>query len=509
MQKTTSTTKKENLTVSARGPVVAIMGHIDHGKSTLLSYIRKSTEPLNEAGGITQHISAYEVDHTTSEGKKGSITFIDTPGHAAFNGIRKRGASVADVAILVVSAEDGVKPQTLDALKSIKDSGIPYIVAINKIDKPGINIDRIKQNLGENEIYVEGYGGDIPVVPLSAKTGVGVPELLDMITLVAEMESLSGNPELPGEGTVLESNRDIKKGISATCIIKNGTIKKGMYIVSGTASAPVRIMENYLGKAIDSASLSKPVKIIGWDALPEVGSHFKAYDDREDAKKVVEEENAKIQSGTKNYAEDSALSEICVPIIVKADTGSSLEALVSEIKKLSSERICAQIISSGIGNISENDIRLADGNKKAIVVGFNTKIDSMAKNLAERNEIEVKTFDIIYKMSEWLAEVLVKSTPKTMTAESLGTAKIIKIFSKVKDRQILGGKVEKGSITLGAQVKILRRDVEIGEGKIKELQQAKNKTSEVSEGNEFGALIESKVEIAPSDRIENFIIVEK
>ncbi len=489
-----------------RGPIVAVMGHIDHGKSTLLSYIRKSEIP-SEAGGITQHISAYEVPHKTESGKIKTITFLETPGHAAFSGIRKRGANAADIAVLVVSAEDGVKPQTIEALNSIKNSGTSYIVAINKIDKPTADIQKTKQSLAENQIYIEGYGGDTPVVELSAKTGVGVPELLDMIILVGELEELSGDKNINAEGIILESNRDIKKGISATCIIKNGSLKKGMYISSGTASAPIRMIENFLGKQINEAQFPSPVKIIGCDELPVVGANFKTWSKREEAREAVEKE--KTEGQNKKSGEENLICENTIPLVVKADTGSSLEAVLGEIRKQNKENICPEIISSGIGNVSENDVRLANGSRKAFIVGFNVSIDSPAKSLAERNEIEIKTFDIIYKMSEWLEALLLEKTPKVETLESLGLAKILKIFSKNKDKQILGGKVEKGSLTLGAQVKIIRRDAEIGEGRIRELQQQKNSATEVSEGREFGALIEAKVEIAAGDRIENFILVQK
>ncbi|HBD25044.1 MAG: translation initiation factor IF-2 [Candidatus Zambryskibacteria bacterium RIFOXYD1_FULL_40_13] len=503
--------QNQNSNTIERGPVVAIMGHIDHGKSTLLSYIRKSNEPLNEAGGITQHISAYEVEYVSKEGKKYGITFVDTPGHEAFNGIRKRGASVADVVVLVVSAEDGVKPQTMEALSSIKNSNTPFIIAINKIDKPEANVEKTKQSLAENGVYVEGYGGDIPSVALSAKSGEGVPELLDMIALVAEMESLTGDQTVPASGMVIESNMDIKKGISATCIIKNGTIEKGMYITSGLATAPVRIMENYLGKQLDKASFSSPIKIIGWDELPLVGDTFVSHKNREDAREKIEKEKSVrllCHGDSQNSPDDSTPSTNSISIIVKADTGSSLEALISEIKKLKTERMSANVICCGIGTISENDVRQAGGKEKAIVIGFNVKIDSPAKNLAERNETEIKTFEIIYKMNEWLKEALETRTPKIKVAESLGTVKVLKIFSKVKDKQILGARVEKGEISLGSQVKIIRRDESIGEGRVRELQQQKVATKEVTKG-EFGTMIVSDTEIAPGDYIESFVITEK
>ncbi len=509
--KTTTDVKTTNLT-TARPPVVVIMGHIDHGKSTLLSYIRKNKTPLNEAGDITQHISAYEVSHESNDGKSHLITFLDTPGHEAFSGIRKRGASVADIAILVVSAEDGVKAQTIEALKSIQESKTPFIVAINKIDRPEANIDRTKQTLIENEIYVEGYGGDIPCVSLSAKTGQGVSELLDMIILLSELEGFTGNPNQNAEGFVIESNLDVKKGISATCVIKNGKLEKGMYIVANTASAPVRMMENFSGKTMTEATFSSPIRIIGWDEMPAVGSTFLTFKNREDAKNYVLAQKENQEKNSKNTYKDNDLIEEgknYLPLIVKADTGSSLEALVSEIKKLDTDKLKTRILLGGIGTISESDVRIANGKEKAYIIGFNAETDTPAKNLAERNEIEIHNFNIIYKMSEWLKEVIVKSTPKEKVLESVGRAKILKTFSKTKNKQVLGGRVESGEIKIDAIVKIIRRDSEIGEGKVKELQQQRVAVKEIGEGKEFGSMIEASVEIMPGDHIESFVTVEK
>ncbi len=505
------TEKNQNL--EKRGPIVAVMGHIDHGKSTLLHYIRnKSSESvpeLREAGGITQHISAYEVVHTDKEKNVRTITFLDTPGHEAFSGIRKRGANVADLAILVVSAEDGVKPQTLEALESIKKSNTPFVVAINKIDKPGANIEKTKQSLAEKGVYIEGYGGDIPSVNISAKTGEGLDELLDIVMIMSELENFSGDPKKDAEGIIIESNTDNKKGISATCIIRDGVMEKGMYITSGVSTAPVRIIENFLGKQIDSAKFPSPVKIIGWDSLPEVGNDFRVWAKREEAREAVEKEITK-RSEQKVENVVNLKCETSIPLVVKADTSSSLEAILGEINKLGLEKVCFEIVSASIGSIFENDVKLAGGGKKkAIVVGFNVVINPLARNLSERDEITIKTFDIIYKMSEFLKELLVENTPKEKISESTGLAKILKTFSKTKEKQIIGGKVEKGKIELGSLVKILRREAEISEGKIRELQSQKNPVNEVSEGKEFGAMIETKVEILPGDRIECFIVVEK
>jgi translation initiation factor IF-2 len=493
-----------------RPPVVAVMGHIDHGKSTLLSCIRKCNQPLNEAGGITQHVSAYEVIHKSSDGKDHKITFIDTPGHAAFFGIRKRGANIADVAVLVVSAEDGVKPQTTEALRSIISSKIPYIVAINKIDKPEANVERTKQSLAENEIYVEGYGGTVPVAFVSAATGEGVPELLDMIILISEMEEFSGNPDELGSGIVVESNRDQRKGNSALCIIKNGTVKKGQFAVSGKNWSPIRIIENFEGKNMETAMFSSPIRIFGWDNLPDAGEEFKIYSSRDEAiskAAAFVDDNKNGNHLKKNQQE--ILSEQKMPIILKADTVGSLEAAIAEISKLTNDKIAPKIISSGIGTITENDVRLSHGENKAVIIGFGVSIDAPARSLAERSGARIETFDIIYKLSEWVAAELSSKIPKEKIEESTGLVKILKVFSKVKDRQIVGGRVEKGSVKKGSLVKILRREIEIGRGKIRELQQEKRQTDEVSEGVEFGAMIEAKIEIAPGDKIESFTVTEK
>ncbi len=488
-----------------RPPVVAIMGHIDHGKSTLLAYIRKSKKPLKEAGGITQHISAYEIDHPDETGVLRKITFLDTPGHAAFCGIRKRGAGAADIAILVVSAEDGVKPQTKEALSVILESGTPYIVAINKIDKEGADIDRTKQSLAENGIYIEGYGGDIPAVAVSAKTGQGIPELLDMIVLLYDL-SPAQTTTGPATGVVIESNRDIKKGVSAVCLIQSGIMRKGQYIQSGSALSPVRIMENFEGIMLETAEASSPVRIYGWNTLPRVGGTFTIFDTKEEAQKHAEESEEEVLTDTCEVFPESVYK---VPLILKADTSSTLEAMVSEIRKARKDTIVPYIIFAGIGPINENDISLAQGNDKAMVVGLGIKIDKGTSGLAERHEVTVQLFDIIYKMTEWLDGVLLEKTPKTSVDESTGRAKILKVFSKVKDKQIIGASVILGTLKVGAQVKLLRREVEIDKGKIRELQAQKVRTQEISLGKEFGALVEMKIEIVPGDVLESFVTVEK
>lgn len=523
-----ATKKPQNNTAkeqSERAPVVVIMGHIDHGKSTLLDFIRKTNIVDKEAGGITQHISAYEVVHV-KDGIQKKITFIDTPGHEAFSKMRSRGAIVADIAVLVVSAEDGVKPQTIEAIKAIRTAGLPFVVAINKIDKPAADVERTKQNLAENDVYLEGYGGDISWVAISAKTGQGVPELLDLILLVAELAEFTGDASKKAEGIVIETKLDTKKGISATLIIKDGALARGAYIVAGDAWTPVRIMENFLGKPIETASFGSPVQIIGWSKLPEVGSLFYAVDSKKEAEveavkyatetstaklaaaKVALAKTAPIKSakadGTNgNSAEGNipVVEKVQVPVILKADTVGSLEGIEHEIGKIHRDAVEVQLIQKGIGPISEIDIKGALGATGAVVLGFNVRTDNAAMNLADRSGIPVQNFTIIYKLSEYLAALADERTPKP-TEEIRGTANILKIFGKQRDRQVVGGKVVSGAIKVGEIVTIRRRAAPIGSGKIRNLQQMKADTDTVAEGKEFGAQIESKIELAAGDIIE-------
>ncbi|MEK7569212.1 MAG: translation initiation factor IF-2 [Patescibacteria group bacterium] len=500
-----------------RPPIVVIMGHIDHGKSSLLDYIRKSNIVAGEAGGITQHISAYEVEHHVERKPKdlvasNRITFLDTPGHEAFSKMRARGANVADIAVLVVSAEDGVKEQTKEALRSIKEAGIPYIVAINKIDKPNANIERTKQNLAENEIYLEGFGGDVPFVPISAKLGTGVSDLLDMMLLVAEMENLAGDTSLPAEGIVVESHIDTKRGTTATLIITNGTLKKGSFIVAEESMTPVRAIENFLGKQVPEATFSSPIQITGFDNIPAVGTTFRAYANKKDAEKAqlaICEARLKIKPVVSVRTIKLADDALVVPVILKSDVAGTLEALEKEICKIERERVQVKVVAMGVGTIGENDAKLATGSSNAIILGFHTKVERGAQDIAERFGVTIKTFDIIYELSAWLAEELDRRTPKVLGEEIVGTAKILKTFSIAKHKQVIGGKVLSGILEVGAQVKIMRREVEIGRGKIDGLQQQKLASKKVEEGNECGMMIEAKIEIAPGDILEAFVMNER
>jgi translation initiation factor IF-2 len=476
------------------------MGHIDHGKSTLLDYLRKSNVVAGEAGGITQHLSAYVVEHTTKDGAKEAITFLDTPGHAAFQKMRLRGADVADVAILVVSAEDGVKPQTLEALKAIKEADIPYIIAINKIDKPSADIVRTQTSLIENEIYIEGMGGDIPWVGISALKGDGVNDLLDLVILTADLADLKGNPSHAATGVVIEGNLDPKRGSTATLIITDGTLESGQFVVAGQSFAPVRIMEDMHGKAIKSASLSTPVGIVGWNTIPKAGARFATVTTKKDAEALIATTPAPAVAAHKK----SALPTI--PVLIKADALGTLDAIEHELSNFTSDRICVRIIDKGIGAISANDVQNVSATRDAIIVGFNVKVDRTATDLAERLGVEIDTFSIIYELSEWLETALKNRTPKKEERVETGTVKVLKHFSTQKNAHVLGGRVETGILKLGQSVTITRRDVDLGRGVVKNLQQQKSDVKQVEEG-EFGMQIDSKVEIAPGDLLIGFEMV--
>ncbi len=485
-----------------RSPVVVVMGHVDHGKSTLLDYIRKTNVVGGEAGGITQNISAYEVTHLDEKKAERKITFLDTPGHEAFSKMRARGASCADIAILVVSAEDSVKAQTLEAWNTIIESKIPYLVAINKIDKTNADIEKTKMDLLEKGIYLEGLGGDVPFVPISAKTGKGVEELLDMILLLADIATFTGDANIPAEGVIIESHRDPKRGISAVGIIKNGSLKNGMFVVAGNALTTTRIIENFLSKPVKELSFSSPIRLIGFDEVPEVGSVFIGFDNKKNAEVYREE----LKNAQNHKLATEITAKKTIPLIIKADVSGMLEALEKSILDMNTEEIAFHIIGKGVGMIGEGDLRGANIDKESVIVGFNVKVESNARDLNENLNVNIQTFDIIYKLTDWLKELMEERRPRVETFDVSGSLKILKVFSATKNNRVAGGKVITGKITDGAVVRIIRQDFEIGRGKIIGLQHNKIKAKTVEEGNECGFLVETKVDIAPGDIIEAFTV---
>lgn len=491
-------------TSGSRPPIVAVVGHIDHGKSTLLDYIRSTNVVEGEAGGITQHLSAYQAVHENASGKH-TITFLDTPGHAAFVGMRSRGLEVADVAILVVSSEEGVKPQTTEALDLIKSAEIPYVIAFTKIDKPSANLERAKLSMLEHQVFIEGMGGDVPWVGVSSKSGEGIPELLDLILLAAELEEITADASLPGQGLIIEAHTDTKRGNTAMLIVLNGSVTSGTYIVAGEALAPVRIMENFLGKPIKTAGPSEPVRIVGFTPLPPVGTPWEVVANKKEAEAKAQEHRtnaAKVSSGARS--DDSSSAVLTIPLIIKTDVAGTGEAVAHELEKLPKhETLEVRIVSRGVGPVTEGDIKMLAGSATpGLVVGFNVKVESAARELAERLGVTVNTFDIIYKLTEWLETLLEERRPRAEVTEIKGAAKVLKFFSAQSGRVVLGARVEEGSLQEGAEVRITRRDEEIGRGKIMSLQTGKTPQKKVEEGTEFGAMIRTETLIAAGDRIE-------
>lgn len=488
------------------------MGHIDHGKSTLLDYIRKSKVAESEAGGITQRLSAYEVEHTDTEGNVRLITFLDTPGHEAFQHLRSRGSNVADLAILVVAADDGVKPQTLEALRAITDAGIPFLVAISKIDKSNADIEKTKYSLVEHGIYLEGMGGDIPYTPIDSKSGKGIPELLDLLLLSADMQELTGDPTRKATGSVIESHCDPKRGISAVLIIKNGKLKSGEYVVAGGAYAPLRILENFLGKSIKEAQFSAPVVVTGFSDIPPVGAPFTVVPNKKTAlEKVKEYKEMHVVSANNDTSEAHNGDCFVLPVIVKSDVVGSVDAIKHELKKHANERTRIQIIHEGVGAIAEGDVKYASGNKQAVVIGFNVGVDKAAQELAERMGVEIATFAIIYDLTDWISGAIESRRPKVRGEKELGRAQILKSFSFTKKIQTIGCRVQAGELSAKDTIILKRGEEELGRGKILSIKSGASDVSRIGEGNDCGLQMEVTLSEEPkyNDTIVAYTITEE
>ncbi len=479
-----------------RPPIVTILGHVDHGKTTLLDFIRKSSVAAKEHGGITQAIGAYQATH---DGKV--ITFIDTPGHAAFEKMRGRGARVADIAVLVVAIDDGIMPQTIEAIKHIKEAKVPVIVAVNKVDLGGIDrqvqMEKIKKSLSDNGILVEEYGGDCPIVPLSAKTGEGVDKLLEMINLVAEMNELKGDPDLMPSGVVIEANLDKFKGPIATLLIRNGTLKKGMEIILGGVKGKIRGMFDFTNKAMDSAGPSVPVEVLGLETVPEVGA---VLGQEEMPSTENKQQITSLIDKLKN--EDTTV----LGVVLRADKQGSLEAIEDALAQFNEQSEHVKIISSGTGDIGEADIKLASATR-SIVIGFNSKIANTASKMAETEHVLIRTYSIIYELIDELKEVVEGMLKVGALEEVFGTAQIIAEFPYGKSVRIAGCKVLDGEITKGPKVKIIRGEEVIGEAKIKSLKKVKDEVTRVEKGGECGIMLEPQVDFAVGDLIQSFRII--
>lgn len=479
--------------MNTRQPVVAIVGHIDHGKTTLLDYIRSSSVAAREAGGITQRISAYEIVHTSADGTT-PITFIDTPGHEAFQAMRRFSAGAADIAILVVAADDGIKPQTREAKKAIDEAKIPFIVCFTKIDKDTANLDRAKESVLKEGIYLEGLGGDVPWAAVSAKTGDGVTELLDLIVLAADLHGISCDPTAAPSAIVIESAKTPQTGVSATIIIKTGTFETGGFVVGGGAFAPLRSIENFEGKRVPSLSCGKPARVSGFNTEPTVGAVLTITKNKKDAEAASE--RAPSHGGA--HAPDG---DTILRIILKADSQGALEALQYEVKKVTHESVQLFVVDASVGSITESDVRSLIGFDKPLILGFNVTPSAQAADLAERQAIAIATRTIIYELADWLKEEVVRHAPAP-DAEVTGRTTILKTFSVAGTKHVVGARIDEGVIRRGESVTIMRRGIEVGSGRIGNLQAQKKDTGSVTAPNECGMQVDSKSDIVVGDVLE-------
>ena len=493
-----------------RAPVVVVMGHVDHGKTSLLDYIRNAHVASGEAGGITQHIGAYQVQ---INGKP--ITFLDTPGHEAFTSMRARGAMVTDIAILVVAAEDGIMPQTVESINHAKAAEIPIIVAINKMDKPEANPERIKQQLTEYGLVAEEWGGDTIICPISAKTGMGIDNLLEMVTLTAEMAELKANPNRSAKGTVIEARLDKGRGPVATLLVQNGTLHQGDIIIAGTAVGRVRAMVDDKGGRLTDAGPSVPVEITGLSEVPGAGNTFNAVADERLARELVEqrkeEAKAKANAPIQKVSLEDLFSQIQagevkdLNIIVKADVQGSAEAVKSSLEKLSNDEVRVRVIHSGVGAISESDVMLA-ATSKAIIVGFNVRPDAAARDSAARSNVDMRMYRVIYDaINEVEAAIKGMLAPKFKEVD-LGRAEVRNVFRITGVGMVAGCYVTEGKVQRGAQMRLLRDNIVIYDGAIASLQRFKDSVKEVAQGYECGITFEKFQDIKVGDVIEAFLM---
>ncbi|MFA5431827.1 MAG: translation initiation factor IF-2 [Candidatus Paceibacterota bacterium] len=478
--------------VISRPPVVVVLGHIDHGKTSLLMAIREFNVLEKESGGITQHVGAYQIEHNQKK-----ITFIDTPGHESFSAIRGRGSRIADIAVLVIDASEGIKKQTKEAITHIKNAGLTTIVALNKMDKPGANPEMVKQQLSKEDILVESWGGQVPSVELSAKTGKGITDLLDMIQLVAEVADLKAETGVLAEGTIIEAYLDPKKGPTTTVLIENGTLNQGDFIGTDSVVGKVKNLGDFLQKEMEEANPSDPAVIIGFENVPVVGEKFHSFKSYEEAKS-----NLKVKEIKQNIFEFDPCKKY-LNLIIKGDAQGSLEGIEEVLKILPQDNVCIRVIRSEVGDITEQDIRMAK-TSTAIVIAFRVKKDKVAEISAENNKVKVYDFTIIYELAQKVRELMERKLTKEKERIELGKIEVLAIFRTEKNRQIVGGNVIEGEVQKGASLEIFREGQKIGHGKIIELQSSKKDFDVVKKGKECGILYQGGERIKEGDELVVF-----
>jgi translation initiation factor IF-2 len=486
--------------LSVRPPVVAVMGHVDHGKTTLLDAIRKTNVTAREAGAITQHIGAYQA---LLDGRK--ITFLDTPGHEAFTVMRARGARATDIVILVVAADDGVMPQTVEAVDHAKAAKVPIVLAINKIDKPDANLDRAKQQLADLGVVIEEWGGDTVCVPISAKQGQGIPDLLENLFLVADILELKADPDGPAEGVVIEAKLDKTKGPLATLLVQKGTLKRGDVVVAGSAWGKIRAMFDDNGKQVHKAEPSAPVEVLGLNEVGKAGDLFAVVPDEHEARSLAEKQKqarpgpALSLSAFSSQISDGRIKEL--NIVLKTDVDGSIEPIKTSIERLGTEKTKTRIIHAASGSITESDVLLASASK-GIIIGFNTPTSPGAKQLADTAGVGIQHYDIIYKLIEDVDKTLKGMLEPTYTEVLCGRAEVRAIFARGKAGKIAGVYITEGKASRDAQVKILRQNKVIGESRVTSLKRFKEDVAEVSTGLECGLGVEGSVDFQVGDVIE-------
>ncbi len=484
-----SMVEKKDQNLTSRPPVVVVLGHVDSGKTSILDYIRRTQVAEKEVGGITQHIGAYQVE---KEGKK--ITFIDTPGHEAFSAMRARGAKVADIGILVIDGVEGVKVQTKEVILYIKKAQIPMIVTINKIDKSEANSEKVKRELSQQNILVESMGGKIPSVEVSARTGKGIENLLELILLVAEMENLKGDISKPAEGVVIESYLDSLRGPTATLLLRDGVLRSGDIVGTSSIFGKIRILENFQGESIKIALPSMPVILLGFENIPQVGEKFKVFDDIEQAKDYLQKPKRK-EVGEVFFIEPG---KKVLNLVLKTDVLGSIEAIEGVLKSLPQEKVILRILKAEAGDINESDVKLAKS-AKAKILGFRVKISPIAQSLAEKEKIKIMTFGVIYDFVQDVRELMEKILEPEVVRTDLGRLKTLLIFRTEKKRQIVGARVTEGEIKKGVLIEIFRDEEKIGQGKLIHLQINKKDIEKATKGDECGILYEGDTKIEEGD----------